>query len=127
MGIAASSPSTGVPTTERSFKTTEQQLQEERRTTLQEERRTTIQEERRTTLPEIVTEAATVRRTTEIPTTKRPKKFDFSRSRLRPKLRLSPTTTTKAPTTTTAQSLRTTVVEERRSTFAPTPFAPSTP
>merc|ERR1712223_1767235 len=125
--IAASSQSTGVPTTERSFKTTEQQLQEERRTTLQEERRTTIQEERRTTLPEIVTEAATVRRTTEIPTTKRPKKFDFSRSRLRPKLRLSPTTTTKAPTTTTAQPLRTTVVEERRSTFAPTTFAPATP
>merc|ERR1712223_1674072 len=116
--IAASSPSTGVPTTERSFKTTEQQLQEERRTTLQEERRTT--------LPEIVTEAATVRRTTEIPTTKRPKKFDFSRSRLRPKLRLSPTTT-KAPTTTTTQPLRTTVVEERRSTFAPTTFAPATP
>merc|ERR1711899_557387 len=124
--IAASSPSTGVPTTERSFKTTEQQLQEERRTTLQEERRTTVQEDRRTTLPEIVTEAATVRRTTEIPTTKRPKKFDFSRSRLRPKLRLNPTTT-KAPTTTTAQPLRTTVVEERRSTFAPTTFAPSTP
>merc|ERR1711899_649782 len=116
--IAASSPSTGVPTTERSFKTTGQQLQEERRTT--------IQEERRTTLPEIVTEAATVRRTTEIPTTKRPKKFDFSRSRLRPKLRLNPTTT-KAPTTTTAQPLRTTVVEERRSTFAPTTFAPATP
>merc|ERR1719400_1196295 len=125
--LAASSPSTGVPTTERSFKTTQQQLQEERRTTLQEERRTTIQEERRTTLPEIVTEAATVRRTTEIPTTKRPKKFDFSRSRLRLKLRLSPTTTTKAPTTTTVQPLRTTVVEERRSTFAPTTFAPATP
>merc|ERR1712223_2175976 len=124
--IAASSPSTGVPTTERSFKTTEQQLQEERRTTLQEERRTTIQEERRTTLPEIVTEAATVRRTTEIPTTKRPKKFDLSRSRLRPKLRLSPTTT-KAPTTTTVQPMRTTVVEERRSTFAPTTFAPPPP
>merc|ERR1711936_344310 len=117
--ISVSSPSTGVPTTERSFKTTQQQLQEERRTTLQEERRTT--------LPEIVTEAATVRRTTEIPTTKRPKKFDFSRSRLRPKLRLSPTTTKAPTTTTTAQPLRTTVVEERRSTFAPATFAPATP
>merc|ERR1719458_1943460 len=72
------SPSTGVPTTERSFLAL----------------RTTQQEERRTTLQEIVTEAATVRRTTEAPTTKRPKKFDFSRSRLRPKLRTSPTTTT---------------------------------
>merc|ERR1719219_3186872 len=104
------SPSTGVPTTERSFLAL----------------RTTQQEERRTTLQEVVTEAATVRRTTEAPTTKRPKKFDFSRSRLRPKLRTSPTTT-KAPTTTTAQPLRTTVVEERRSTFAPTTFAPAPP
>merc|ERR550534_1193261 len=34
---------------------------------------------------------------------------------------------TKAPTTTTVQPLRTTVVEERRSTFAPTTFAPATP
>merc|ERR1711936_897923 len=120
---AGSSPSTGVPTTERSFplRTTQQDL----RTTLQEERRTTIQEDRRTTLQEVVTEAATVRRTTEAATTKRPKKFDFSRSRLRPKLRTSPTTTTtEAPATTTSQPLRTTVLEERRivpTTFAPTP------
>jgi len=105
------SPSTGVPTTERSFLAL----------------RTTQQEERRTTLQEVVTEAATVRRTTEAATTKRPKKFDFSRSRLRPKLRTSPTTTTtttEAPATTTSQPLRTTVLEERRivpTTFAPTP------
>merc|ERR1719209_170552 len=105
------SPSTGVPTTERSFLAL----------------RTTQQEERRTTLQEVVTEAATVRRTTVAPTTKRPKKFDFSRSRLRPKLRTSPTTTTtttEAPATTTSQPLRTTVLEERRivpTTFAPTP------
>merc|ERR1719278_2572960 len=104
------SPSTGVPTTERSFLAL----------------RTTQQEERRTTLQEVVTEAATVRRTTEAPTTKRPKKFDFSRSRLRPKLRTSPTTTTtEAPATTTSQPLRTTVLEERRSTFAPTTLAPT--
>jgi len=99
---------TGVPTitTERSFLAL----------------RTTQQEERKTTMQEVVTEAATVRRTTEAATTKRPKKFDFSRSRLRPKLRTSPTTTTteKAPATTTSQPLRTTVLEERR-TFAPTP------
>merc|ERR1719209_2813839 len=104
------SPSTGVPTTERSFLAL----------------RTTQQEERRTTLQEVVTEAATVRRTTEAATTKRPKKFDFSRSRLRPKLRTSPTTTTtttEAPTT--SQPLRTTVLEERRSTFVPTTFAPT--
>merc|ERR550532_3909401 len=69
------SPSTGVPTTERSFLAL--------RTTQQEE-------ERKTTLQEVVTEAVTVRRTTEAATTKRPKKFDFSRSRLRPKLRTSP-------------------------------------
>merc|ERR1719219_2191274 len=88
--------------------------------------RTTQQEERRTTLQEVVTEAATVRRTTEAATTKRPKKFDFSRSRLRPKLRTSPTTTTtEAPATTTSQPLRTTVLEERRSTFVPTTFAPT--
>merc|ERR1719291_867181 len=104
------SPSTGVPTTERSFLAL----------------RTTQQEERRTTLQEVVTEAATVRRTTEPPTTKRPKKFDFSRSRLRPKLRTSPTTTTtEVPATTTSQPLRTTVLEERRSTFAPTTLAPT--
>merc|ERR1719291_1552676 len=104
------SPSTGVPTTERSFLAL----------------RTTQQEERRTTLQEVVTEAATVRRTTEAPTTKRPKKFDFSRSRLRPKLRTSPTTTTtEVPATTTSQPLRTTVLEERRSTFAPTTLAPT--
>lgn len=104
------SPSTGVPTTERSFLAL----------------RTTQQEERRTTLQEVVTEAATVRRTTEAATTKRPKKFDFSRSRLRPKLRTSPTTTTtEAPATTTSQPLRTTVLEERRSTFAPTTIAPT--
>merc|ERR1711936_380159 len=122
--IAGSSPSTGVPTTERSFplRTTQEDL----RTTLQQERRTTLQEERRTTLQEVVTEAATVRRTTEAATTKRPKKFDFSRSRLRPKLRTSPTTTTtEAPATTTSQPLRTTVLEERRSTFVPTTFAPT--
>merc|ERR1719219_1265587 len=88
--------------------------------------RTTQQEERRTTVQEVVTEAATVRRTTEASTTKRPKKFDFSRSRLRPKLRTSPTTTTtEAPATTTSQPLRTTVLEERRSTFAPTTIAPT--
>merc|ERR1712088_220473 len=103
-------PSTGVPTTERSFLSF----------------RTTLQEERRTTQQEVVTEAATtIRRTTEVPTTTRPKKFDFSRSRLRPKLRTTPTTsTTEAPTTTTRQPLRTTVLEERRNTFAPTTFAP---
>merc|ERR1719400_2634892 len=111
-GTTGGSQFTGVPiTTERSFLAL----------------RTTQQEERRTTLQEVVTEAATVRRTTEAPTTKRPKKFDFSRSRLRPKLRTSPTTTTtttKAPATTTSQPLRTTVLEERRivpTTFAPTP------
>merc|ERR1712212_727670 len=111
-GTTGGSQFTGVPiTTERSFLAL----------------RTTQQEERRTTLQEVVTEAATVRRTTEAPTTKRPKKFDFSRSRLRPKLRTSPTTTTtttEAPTTTTSQPLRTTVLEERRivpTTFAPTP------
>ena len=71
---------------------------------------------------QVVTEAATVRRTTEAATTKRPKKFDFSRSRLRPKLRTSPTTTTtEAPATTTSQPLRTTVLLEERRTFAPTP------
>ena len=76
---------------------------------------------------QVVTEAATtIRRTTEVPTTTRPKKFDFSRSRLRPKLRTSPTTsTTEAPTTTTRQPLRTTVLEERRNTFAPTTFSPT--
>jgi hypothetical protein len=106
-----SSLSTGVPTTERSFLAL--------RTTQQEE-------ERKTTLQEVVTEAATVRRTTEAATTKRPKKFDFSRSRLRPKLRTSPTTTTtEAAATTTSQPLRTTVLEERRSTFAPTTLAPT--
>merc|ERR1719458_1186498 len=106
-----SSLSTGVPTTERSFLAL--------RTTQQEE-------ERKTTLQEDVTEAATVRRTTEAATTKRPKKFDFSRSRLRPKLRTSPTTTTtEAASTTTSQPLRTTVLEERRSTFAPTTLAPT--
>merc|ERR1719458_1401586 len=106
-----SSLSTGVPTTERSFLAL--------RTTQQEE-------ERKTTLQEDVTEAATVRRTTEAATTKRPKKFDFSRSRLRPKLRTSPTTTTtEAAATTTSQPLRTTVLEERRSTFAPTTLAPT--
>merc|ERR1719209_195252 len=111
-GTTGGSQFTGVPiTTERSFLAL----------------RTTQQEERRTTLQEVVTEAATVRRTTEAPTTKRPKKFDFSRSRLRPKLRTSPTTTTtttEAPATTTSQPLRTTVLEERRivpTTFAPTP------
>merc|ERR1719361_2469531 len=63
---------------------------------------------------------------TGVPTTTRPKKFDFSRSRLRPKLRTSPTTsTTEAPTTTTRQPLRTTVLEERRNTFAPTTFSPT--
>merc|ERR1719291_525922 len=104
------SPSTGVPTTERSFLAL----------------RTTQQEERRTTLQEVVTEAATVRRTTEAATVRRPKKFDFSRSRLRPKLRTSPTTTTtEVPATTTSQPLRTTVLEERRSTFAPTTLAPT--
>merc|ERR1719458_2366503 len=104
-----SSLSTGVPTTERSFLAL--------RTTQQEE-------ERKTTLQEVVTEAATVRRTTEAATTKRPKKFDFSRSRLRPKLRTSPTTTTtEAPATTTSQPLRTTVLEERR--IVPTTFAPT--
>merc|ERR1712130_686198 len=114
--VAGSSPSTGVPTTERSFPL---------RTTQQDLRTTTLQEDRRTTLQEVVTEAATVRRTTEAATTKRPKKFDFSRSRLRPKLRTSPTTTTtEAPATTTSQPLRTTVLEERRSTFAPTTIAP---
>merc|ERR1719458_716398 len=106
-----SSLSTGVPTTERSFLAL--------RTTQQEE-------ERKTTLQEVVTEAATVRRTTEAATTKRSKKFDFSRSRLRPKLRTSPTTTTtEVPATTTSQPLRTTVLEERRSTFAPTTLAPT--
>jgi hypothetical protein len=106
-----SSLSTGVPTTERSFLAL--------RTTQQEE-------ESKTTLQEVVTEAATVRRTTEAATTKRPKKFDFSRSRLRPKLRTSPTTTTtEAAATTTSQPLRTTVLEERRSTFAPTTLAPT--
>merc|ERR1712226_94036 len=102
-GTTATLPSTGVPTTERSFLSL----------------RTTLQEERRTTQQEVVTEAATtIRRTTEVPTTTRPKKFDFSRSRLRPKLRTSPTTsTTEAPTTTTRQPLRTTVLEERRNTF----------
>merc|ERR550532_1753169 len=105
------SPSTGVPTTERSLLAL--------RTTQQEE-------ERKTTLQEVVTEAATVRRTTEAATTKRSKKFDFSRSRLRPKLRTSPTTTTtEAAATTTSQPLRTTVLEERRSTFAPTTLAPT--
>merc|ERR1719219_3049 len=110
-GTTGGSQFTGVPsTTERSFVAL----------------RTTQQEERRTTLQEVVTEAATVRRTTEAATTKRPKKVDFSRSRLRPKLRTSPTTTTtEAPAT--AQPLRTTVVEERRSTFAPTTFAPAPP
>merc|ERR1719209_1041942 len=110
-GTTGGSQFTGVPiTTERSFLAL----------------RTTQQEERRTTLQEVVTEAATVRRTTEAPTTKRPKKFDFSRSRLRPKLRTSPTTTTtEAPATTTSQPLRTTVLEERRSTFVPTTFAPT--
>merc|ERR1711936_1091522 len=106
-GTTATLPSTGVPTTERSFLSL----------------RTTLQEERRTTQQEVVTEAATtIRRTTEVPTTTRPKKFDFSRSRLRPKLR---TSTTEAPTTTTRQSLRTTVLEERRNTFAPTTFSPT--
>merc|ERR1712212_1356268 len=110
-GTTGGSQFTGVPsTTERSFVAL----------------RTTQQEERRTTLQEVVTEAATVRRTTEAATTKRPKKFDFSRSRLRPKLRTSPTTTTtEAPATTTSQPLRTTVLEERRSTFVPTTFAPT--
>jgi len=110
-GTTATLPSTGVPTTERSFLSL----------------RTTLQEERRTTQQEVVTEAATtIRRTTEVPTTTRPKKFDFSRSRLRPKLRTSPTTsTTEAPTTTTRQPLRTTVLEERRNTFAPTTFSPT--
>merc|ERR1719278_440850 len=110
-GTTGGSQFTGVPiTTERSFLAL----------------RTTQQEERRTTLQEVVTEAATVRRTTEAATTKRPKKFDFSRSRLRPKLRTSPTTTTtEVPTTTTSQPLRTTVLEERRSTFAPTTLAPT--
>ena len=76
---------------------------------------------------QVVTEAATtIRRTTEVPTTTRPKKFDFSRSRLRPKLRTTPTTsTTEAPTTTSRQPLRTTVLEERRNTFAPTTFSPT--
>merc|ERR1711936_1167241 len=110
-GTTATLPSTGVPTTERSFLSL----------------RTTLQEERRTTQQEVVTEAATtIRRTTEVPTTTRPKKFDFSRSRLRPKLRTSPTTsTTEAPTTTTRQPLRTTVLEERRNTFAPTTLSPT--
>merc|ERR1719219_2481321 len=110
-GTTGGSQFTGVPsTTERSFVAL----------------RTTQQEERRTTVQEVVTEAATVRRTTEASTTKRPKKFDFSRSRLRPKLRTSPTTTTtEAPATTTSQPLRTTVLEERRSTFVPTTFAPT--
>merc|ERR1719219_1904306 len=110
-GTTGGSQFTGVPsTTERSFVAL----------------RTTQQEERRTTLQEVVTEAATVRRTTEAATTKRPKKVDFSRSRLRPKLRTSPTTTTtEAPATTTSQPLRTTVLEERRSTFVPTTFAPT--
>merc|ERR1711981_1376174 len=110
-GTTGGSQFTGVPsTTERSFVAL----------------RTTQPEERRTTLQEVVTEAATVRRTTEAATTKRPKKFDFSRSRLRPKLRTSPTTTTtEAPATTTSQPLRTTVLEERRSTFAPTTLAPT--
>merc|ERR1711936_929051 len=110
-GTTATLPSTGVPTTERSFLSL----------------RTTLQEERRTTQQEVVTEAATtIRRTTEVPTTTRPKKFDFSRSRLRPKLRTSPTTsTTEAPTTTSRQPLRTTVLEERRNTFAPTTFSPT--
>jgi hypothetical protein len=89
-------------------------------------RTTQQEEERKTTLQEVVTEAATVRRTTEAATTKRPKKFDFSRSRLRPKLRTSPTTTTtEVPVMTTSQPLRTTVLEERRSTFAPTTLAPT--
>merc|ERR1711936_673609 len=110
-GTTATLPSTGVPTTERSFLSL----------------RATLQEERRTTQQEVVTEAATtIRRTTEVPTTTRPKKFDFSRSRLRPKLRTSPTTsTTEAPTTTSRQPLRTTVLEERRNTFAPTTFSPT--
>merc|ERR1719458_1131751 len=110
-GTTATLPSTGVPTTERSFLSL----------------RTTLQEERRTTQQEVVTEAATtIRRTTEVPTTTRPKKFDFSRSRLRPKLRTSPTTsTTEAPTTTTRQPLRTTVLEERRNTFATTTLSPT--
>merc|ERR1719400_655227 len=110
-GTTATLPSTGVPTTERSFLSL----------------RTTLQEERRTTQQEVVTEAATtIGRTTEVPTTTRPKKFDFSRSRLRPKLRTTPTTsTTEAPTTTSRQPLRTTVLEERRNTFAPTTFSPT--
>merc|ERR1712212_1263752 len=96
-GTTGGSQFTGVPiTTERSFLAL----------------RTTQQEERRTTLQEVVTGAATVRRTTEAPTTKRPKKFDFSRSRLRPKLRTSPTTTTtEAPATTTPQPFQIRVEE----------------
>ena len=118
----------GVPTTERSFlalRTTQQE--EERKTTLQEVFTLDLLLFSPHSNPnQVVTESATVRRTTEAATTKRPKKFDFSRSRLRPKLRTSPTTTTtEAAATTTSQPLRTTVLEERRSTFAPTTLAPT--
>ena len=99
---------------------------QERLATLQQER-TTLQQQR-TTLPQLrttqpdTTVVTTQRsfpalRTTPEPVTEaastRPRKFDFSRSRLRPKLRLR-TTTTQVPETTTP--LPRTTEQERQTT-----------